>query len=84
MTTDAPWMGTVPSPPDISCTGMLSCPAALHVINCVKVEDAVRRKDREQMCSNQGHEFDFIANGLGDLLRVSCTRCPKTYVVTER
>lgn len=87
LTEDAPWMGTVPTvdslTPNMSCNGLLSCTADLHSMRCAKVESEVRRRDRRAVCSNQGHDWEFLTTTTNDLVTVHCPRCGKSYGVVE-
>lgn len=42
-----------------------------------------RREDNEAECRRWGHDFEFVVNGEGRLLRVDCGRCGARWAVTE-
>lgn len=35
-------------------------------------------------CRLNGHEYEMLTNGFGDLIRVTCGQCGKSWDVTER
>ncbi len=85
-TPEAPWVGVTPEPPvsvGNSCNGRLNCTNDLHKIDCHRNVADVHRAERKRRCSNEGHDWNFLSTANGDLKRVSCDNCGKTYECVE-
>lgn len=47
------------------------------------LEEASRELNK-RTCAQDGHDFVHIVNGMGDLIRIDCGRCGRTWATVER